>query len=864
VRAAQLPLLLLVLIALAGRTRSQVYFPETDHHDPVQRVFPVECTRVLLALAAEGGLAKATEILPEVTARNGTHAWKIVLKDAAGGTVQTVQISYPDKQLLSGAAHYRAVALDIARQLKIPRPKEPGTAETFWRGATLTQPSREASLNEAFTTAATLQTARSANSMMRLAGLLAHATLPAQAGQVSLDPLLLARSATLLAYAESEGAPEATWAPLLFQSGRSGTAEQAWKNRPASWTNTPYARSWETWLGRPSTQQIYLAACDAESYPMGIAMLYFDGVRDQTWPLMEDLLPHFVKTRERLAMLHNYGPISAAAGSIGMGHQFAASGILQRNDWIRLLDDWAVDAELPGIAALVDASQKKLQSEFTRKQNDEPSVIGLKVLAELYRKAEQESRGPLRPVIVASTQDLLAYGWEMAGWQLGARFRFLNNRFGSPPDAKPVITAAQSITTGWSPFLSAVTTPAKDRIDALFRLQHVTEVSRFANTALHPYMPPSNAADPAAAAMFVRRTWLQIPCAGWHAHAIAAATNGKEVTKVLQQFVEEGGPIANDSVLDFLSARNQETLDNSPGLSELRIRLARAARQPTATTLRVLREDVGGYHRTLENAQALERLYWRNTDSRIENNVFIAYASAGYPTEAKRFYMRVRSQLGDPVAVSNGIGKSAWMVGMCTDDVELRRAALEDSRSASFSDLNLHAWEAGITGDASDVEKALDELIGRYSRSAASFTSIRSFLPLLPALKDPKHPKHPEALDFFGKQGHGTVFRWIWIKRCKLSPEDGIRLLGGTDAEDERAVLVQLLRKDIKAARKALDAAKISAGERSLMVSLLYHQADPSFRSDAKPEDVRPAGMRFTREVVAERLGLSDRSRRKP
>ena len=77
-----------------------------------------------------------------------------------------------------------------ARQLEIrPAPGTQRLSESYWGGAALSHPSRESSLTNAFALADALSVANSVPTAAQLAGLLAHACPPPEAGRVTLDGL---------------------------------------------------------------------------------------------------------------------------------------------------------------------------------------------------------------------------------------------------------------------------------------------------------------------------------------------------------------------------------------------------------------------------------------------------------------------------------------------------------------------------------------------------------------------------------------------------------------------------------------------------------------------------------------------------
>jgi hypothetical protein len=853
--------LLWIWLSLGVGVRGQFYAPETEFHDLTQRMFPVECARVIVAWQnAIGHPLPSGVVTYEVKSSSTTHSWKISLTGHSGEKSSPITVNYPNSLLKSGPEFYREVSRQIAAQLKVPARAGSGSvAASYWSGSSLARLSREASLTNAFALAATLSATNQDVVSAKLAGLLVHATLPGTAGQVTLDGVLLARAATWLALSESLTGEkvDALWMPILFQSGRAPDAETVWKLRPPGWADHAFVRLWDVWLSRPNSQAVYLAATDKEARPIGVAMLFFDAIRDDTWPLLEDLLPLIVPDPAGQREMHNYGPRVATRGSVGHGHQVAAAAVQQRIAWLQLLGQRAADGEVSGLADVLSPANQGLRAALLSQSKEEPAVAGLEAIAPLIRFAEKESVGPLLPTSTASVRDLLCYGWEMGGWQLGARFRFLDQRYGSRNDSRPVKSASLRVAEGWAPFLEASSEQQPGRAGAMHRLQFVTETVTFASQFYHPYVGDGDRNDGEAVRTFISRCWLQSRYLGWFQAGLGAAKLDNLIPTNMERLLADGGVLQSDAALDYLASLNSAGLRKIPGLFELRKQLATTARQPNATTVKVLYDDIVSGKDALARAQEMERLFWRNTDSGLEERTFRAYAAGGHAQEASRFYFRIRSLLTDPIKVSNGIGQHAWMMGYCAGDKKLRQAALKDSLCGSVSDLQLQAWEAAANADVDGFRAATREITERYpeSNSASSWRRIHQFAPLLPALADKKHRDRERALDYFGRDALAVVLRWIWIRHYQLPKDDAIRFLGGHEPDYIRKVLALTLQKDVQGADAALcdvNAPKTGITAQSIMAYWAFYEIHGAPTGLA--EDVMPASARFTRAAVNDRL----------
>ncbi len=98
------------------------------------------------------------------------------------------------------------------------------------------------------------------------------------------------------------------------------------------------------------------------------------------------------------------------------------------------------------------SSKSLARGESEPKATTDLSVHGLKELSPLLRLAHAEGVGPLTPIPVASDRDLLNYGWEAAGLQMGARYRFVNNLWGVRELGQSIRQATRTAAEGWTPF----------------------------------------------------------------------------------------------------------------------------------------------------------------------------------------------------------------------------------------------------------------------------------------------------------------------------------------------------------------------------------------------------------------------------
>ena len=212
-------ILLVVLFASALRTKAQFYAPDTEYHDPVQRVYVVEAARVLAWWNDRDG-TNVSEITYHVASgTNQTTVWDIRWLGQGGKELKSATISYGAEALKNGPNFYRSVfqKLWAGGWKSAPELTSSDLATGFWRGAAQMGVSREESLEAAFAIEKNLNKRPEKEWIPQLAGLLAHAALPGLGTKVSLDDFVLARSAAWLALAEvgARTNRDDLWTPVI-------------------------------------------------------------------------------------------------------------------------------------------------------------------------------------------------------------------------------------------------------------------------------------------------------------------------------------------------------------------------------------------------------------------------------------------------------------------------------------------------------------------------------------------------------------------------------------------------------------------------------------------------------------------------
>lgn len=858
-----------LLLALAGvvtfTARAQFYAPQSDYHDPVQRVFPVEAARVLAWI---GGPTNLSQIAYSITNRSGETVWDLRWQDSAGKAIKSATIAYPAARLKEGAEFYRTTfkhlwALDWGPS---PTLQPEDCPRLFWQGARRIKLSREASLAELTRLAAAAEPKTAKEKAAELAGLLVHTSLPGLADRVTLDGVLVARGAAWLAFSEQGCGKkfDALWAPVLFQAGRDLVAESLWTNSstalPASAT-TPEL-GWDILLRRPTSRNIFTFATQPENLTMAMPMLGWDGWVNRTTGFLGEVIEQLVGDRRRLTALHNYAPMFAYRSSIGGGHLLdGAWAKFSREAWIDLLSSYEpAPGDFHGYSQALKSTQEALKRNADKTGEEQDGCLaGFKECAPLLRLARQAGEGPLIPTGTVTAADLLNYGWEMAGLQLGGRYNFVQVRWGIREQARPILQLATTQVPGWMPFfLSTRYARNPDYVDSLRRLQMLDGFFHRVGFNPHPFTQGASQ-NVEAVRLWLRRSWLRPLDFEWMARTLWD-TALPEIFPLIDALRDQQGALASAQLLIYLTALNDEAMRRIPDPTNLLSSIAQRLPQPSQFYVRAVYPKKFAPLDDFMRGQEMERLYWRAPESGIESQVMMNYLYAGAYDSAVRYYKQFRRNLTDPVQFSQEIGKSAWVLGYITGNKDVRRMALEDSRSGSGADMTLNMWEAAANDDSDALKQQIDERILRYDAGRGPDSlgeRLARFMPLLPALREPKHPQRDAALDYFGQGETAMLLRWIWINEYKLPTEDAIRLLGGRQTTNYLSrVMVCSLEKERKKLDEAvtvLEEKGVWRGEDMTIARHLMFQLDKDRKAPADA-DLRPAGARSLSELLKEKL----------
>lgn len=854
-------LLLGVYVASLVSIYGQFYAPETDYHDPVQRVFAVEAARVLAWQENQLGAGWAEVKWKLESATNETR-WDLTWHSTNNATTRTASVRYPASSLKEGAGFYR----DIFRQVAVKRASaastltEASALQAFWEGANEAKPSREGSLTRAFELQNELTNTPAGAA--RLAGLLAHAALPAVAGRLTIDGVLSARAAAWLLVAEQNCQKEmnAAWAPILLVAGR----EAAARSLRAKLTGDEAAGKqgalelWQLWLRNPPSREIYLKAAESPHWGVMMPMLAYDTLVSASGKLLAEMIEPLAGSQKQLGEFHNFAPLFALRTGVGGGHIMDGSWpVYQRRAWLELVG--GMPAAANDLTAHKSAAESALKANPRRDEKD-PSLRAFALTVPLLRMGHTNGIGPLLPVAVATVRDVLNYGWESAGQQMGSRYRFVNRSWGIPEQAKPIMQTVTGEVEGLIPFfMNQEQAKTFNYMDSLLRLQLVDGFYDLVGWNPTPFT--KKAKQPEAAELLHRRCWLRPRDFEWQVRNLWDAGLLPKLMDSTMALRDEGGPMAAAEMLQYFTSINLEYRTNFSNLEPLMVQLAERLPQPSRLYISAMWQTKFANKESVPVAQELERLYWQNPDGGFEDNVFNSYIHAGAFASARRFYGQSRSNILSPVAVSHGRGRTAFVMGCIFDDPELRRMAMEDSSSGSSSDMIMHIWDAAIRDDLDDLQENTQELIDRYETSSGPNSRgkrLMKFLALFPALKDPKHPSRREALTYFGKENQWIVLRWIWIEKFKLPPNDAITFLGGRENDAMRRVLVCYLEGNLSGAQEALKEYK-RATDRAMDGFFLAHYVTHKLAKEPeKPDqDLQPVDASTTRDLLAAKLKLN-------
>lgn len=811
--------LLAILLVSGPVARAQFYAPDTEYHDRAQRHFVVELARVIAWRENQGAAAvKIAEITDEVTlGPDRRTTWKIHWLSVDGKPLRDAEVSYPESALLGGPAWYR----DVARQLGVKPAaghlnSADASSKAYWAGAEKLASSRADTLRAVFDLAPEKDPAG-------FAGLLAHVALPSVGGGVSLDSVLLARSAAWLCVAEQSAtspgdAPDALWAPILFLSGRENAAAEAWeKSAPAAGT---LAQGWAFLLSHPSSKDLFTFAGNPANRRWAVPLLVYQSRLYHLEEAAPDAIERLFTDEQSVAALHDYGPFLARETGVGGGRLLeGAFPALSRQAWLACLRQFK--PEPLDFAGYTDALAKIKAEPAPASDSSETdaSVAGLIDAAPLLNLGFSEGLGKLTPTAAVTARDLLNLGWEMNNRQMGARWEFVNKTWGIQPLAESIAEAALGALDGADRFFvdfpygyhGNPKPPAWKYVKGAplvngSRLQEIDGE----NGEWVVYDRSFNADKKTNALLWVRRGWLR-PAFLLHQGCELFFSGARDAIAIeLGRMQGEGGPQVDSGELSFFAyGLRPSGAKTSPGSDELRLKLLAGQAEPSAASYAA---SWGKYEELppFEAAQESEKLFWRRPGSDLPyDQIFSDYVRAHAYESARRFYKQSEDVASDSVGFSNSMGPQRFTLALLENDEAAMKEALNASSSGSYSDMVVNMVAAAAEGDFKALAAQVDECLDRYppqdEAKGDMMTMLKGFLPLVPALKDASSADHAKALDYFAKYSQWPTLQWVFIRGANLPVEQAVRFLGGKDTDVERRMLVAYLLKDREMFTKAYD-----------------------------------------------------------
>lgn len=800
-------ILTLAWIALTVPAVGQFYAPDTEYHDLAQRCFVVEAARVLAWRDNGAGATNYAQVTFDVqTQPNMDTAWKIQWLDSRSNVLRQATVTYPDSLLRDGPIFYRTVFKQLWSLQWRAVEKSSGTnsAAEFWRGV------NEAGYSRLETLQATWKFQQSSPKQehvpAHLAGLLQGAALPAIGGALSIDALLLARSAAWLCLAEmglTDASPlDACWAPTLFLTGRDNAAVALWKNHPKdaplAESSGPVSHGWSFLLQRPRAKAgfVYAAAKEHRRFAMPM-MAYHCGTTDLASTLGTAMYAIFASDKETVSRLYDYSPhLSLGSGVSGGRVTEGMWPTLARQAWLDALHAQPLSAlDYSGHAKLVDKSRTDLKVALREgvSPNIDASVIGLSGMSAILSDAYTEGLGPLIPTAVVTARDLLQYGWESTCVNLETRHRFVSRTWGVRDLAASIATNSSIHVKGSSTFFFFPASREPGEMVARLRRMQFADTS---SHALRSFPFPIWSADPAQNPHFYwRRCWLRPWLIGQQVSGLLVQ-HQDQVIPFLSRFHMEGGAVGDATALHVLVNNTEKVALKIPGKQKLQEELARSLIEPSILQLNTTWEQKYEKMPFFEKGQELEKVFWDAPDIGIHGWIFHNYLMAYADTSAKRFYGQVAGVVGNPITFANGIGQMRYAMAALDEDQAAMKKALQDSDSGSLGNMMMMVWEAVIADNTVVLRRQLDEAIERYPSSAAQMRRLKGFLPLLPALADPKHADRKQALDYFANDSEWTFLQWILIRKNHLPVKDAIQFLGGNETDGVRQAMISFLSKD--------------------------------------------------------------------
>ncbi len=819
-------LTLLCACLFAATGRAQFYAPETEYHDVAQRRFPVEAARVLAWLRNAGG-AKIAEVTyrVETTAKHET-VWTVAWLDAGQAVLRTTTVRYPEEALAGGAAWYHSVwqQLEGKDWTAGPGPKAE-LAAPYWEGAGSAGLSRMSGCTAALKQLTVTPKMEQAPEAAKLAGTLTQAALPVVGTSVSLDGSLLSRAAAWLCRAEERSGASfpAGWGPILMLAGREGLAKAAWKGGTGAGF-TPVERFWDVFIRFPSAKEALPFISTPTNRPYAGPLFIAYGDTDTAFLTLFGQMGKSIVGDNRWNDLHDY----AVAQNVGAQNTYplAAHGAPGRSlaAWVQVLGDLPPGpGDAPGAAEAA-----RLVKDFEKGKHDvkapSPELLAL------LNRALTDSAGPLAPTAVLTARDVLCFGWEQGGQQLGNMAGATRMLAGHFEEGKALAKTWAGAVAGWDILFGDPKLEPFQPLADTGRYEFIS--SPRVASALIAKPPQSWGSDPAA---YFRRRWLNDASRGLE-YFSAHGDDPTPARQILRRMIREGGQRSAGHLLSHgLYNRSEfEILVDQLGLRE---ELATAVPANLQSAVDAVEKKFAGSDDTFAHAQALERLTWDTGLVLEPAETYLEYLRANATVSAKRYYDRIHGSLANKYDLEAFLGPANFAVALLENDPDRMKRCVEDCTPTFVK--SLEVAYALQRDDLDDARKHMEERV-RMGDPRGVFAKVRDYLALVPALKNPADPKHREAVESFPATNTYLFVQWVLYARSALSEEEGVRFFGGDRAADAAKPMIAAIQKKSDAFTQACQSVRVKPDEMGALYAWLHNRVagvkPPSAEPDLMPE----------------------------
>ncbi len=838
-------LFLSLWLATAAGAFAQMYSPDTQYHDVVQRIFPVEAARVLLSqypTAAQCEVTFSASGTPDGHFQY-TLGWKV-----SGKEIAKCDLNYEEADLLKGPDFYREMFTKIAAAM--PRPAktlapEPTSSEllseAYWRGA-------ESAHSVRFETMLVAERFRQAHVGLKhpaeqaeLAGILTHGALPGLCQQTQLDALWLARGAAWACWAEklagSKLEPNA-WVPTLLLAGRWPAATEMWKSiKDAA---SPIQHGWQI-LAKDNLgarqMLMRLAERDVGLMALPVAAWTWDGSPGSA-EFTDDHLPLLLPKSPEQTNLVDYLPQLIIKARMGVNREHLSSPSEHLANYSKTIQTLGKEWLSQGLdeSQVTSILTIARSMELIMKEHAEISDW-LAQATPLFKLGSEGLTGkPLLPITATSPADFLHYGWESTGLHVAAGLSWLRTSIGDYDAARSFAKLWKSHLPGAGAFLAR----DDEKSTTPIPLKDWSSLDLLDNGLAFYYAMRKAPADSKRLGQdglrSVARRWLSPEVARIAVHEMCASKTPEHTQRalVIRALKEGGRPLASAFFIGYT-----EPFKHLMGLPD--VLAARAPYTKKGPGFATLYREYTAKHDTHGMAIEFEKMAYEEESSTRMHDSFRAYVWAGDFASAKRVLFESEVIPCGSIDFSNTIMEEAWLLGWLTKDKALMDYAMEQGSCYSTSDLYARILAALANRDYKQAEKLLDACIERYETSPLR-TALKSFFPLFPALKDPAHADHEKALDHFSKIDIHPHYQWFILKAADLSPDDAARFLNASTWNKNSPCLVAALKNDKEAFLKAYQETMTTRSQGNILLTCWLAQTQfgveaPKPAASQKPKD---------------------------